>query len=345
MSRFRIKTLLLLATLAAKGCVHDRAQPDPASAAEAKAVEFLKSEVPAWARENRCFSCHNNGDAARALYLATRNGYRVPAKALADTTAWLTQPQRWDDNKGDPGFSDKRLANVQFAAALLAAIEAGEVKDRRSLENAARKVAADQAPDGAWPIEPQNAVGSPATYGTALATWMALRVLAQAEAPEAQDAARRAKDWLRRLTPDNVPTAATLLLAAAQEDPARRLQQNVSPAGEPAADRSVTAAFKVTPSLDFLRRAQNRDGGWGPYPDAPPEVFDTALALLALEEIRDTPGIEEMISRGREFFVATQNPDGSWPATTRPSGGESYAQRVSTTGWATLALLATRDRP
>jgi hypothetical protein len=48
-----------------------------------------------------------------------------------------------------------------------------------------------------------------------------------------------------------------------------------------------------------------------------------------------------MIRRGREFLVGAQQPDGSWPETTRPPGADSYAQRISTTGWALLALLAT----
>ena len=37
--------------------------------------------------------------------------------------------------------------------------------------------------------------------------------------------------------------------------------------------------------------------------------------------------------------MARQEPDGGWVETTRPSGNQSYAQRVSTSGWATLALL------
>jgi len=45
-----------------------------------------------------------------------------------------------------------------------------------------------------------------------------------------------------------------------------------------------------------------------------------------------------LILKGVNYLLATQNPDGSWAATTRPPGGNSYAQRVSTTGWATLAL-------
>jgi hypothetical protein len=37
-----------------------------------------------------------------------------------------------------------------------------------------------------------------------------------------------------------------------------------------------------------------------------------------------------------------QMSDGSWPETTRPSNQESYAQRISTTGWALLALMESR---
>jgi hypothetical protein len=55
---------------------------------------------------------------------------------LTDTTDWVANPDRWDTNKGDPGFSDKRLADIQFAAALLAAVEAGHVSQRVPLQKA-----------------------------------------------------------------------------------------------------------------------------------------------------------------------------------------------------------------
>src|SRR5262249_9422591 len=155
--------VLLLSVAAASGCVSG-ARRDPPAMAEASAVQFLKREVSAWSRKNGCFSCHNNGDGARALYAAVQKGYRVPARLLAETTAWLAQPDRWEHNKGDPGFSDQRLANIQFGAALRAAYESGRATDRRPLQAAARKVCADQAADGAWHIEPRNSVGSPATY-------------------------------------------------------------------------------------------------------------------------------------------------------------------------------------
>jgi hypothetical protein len=319
MSARVIFLLSSLSLLLFAGCAQPPAVPEAPGSAESRAVAFLQREVPAWSRENGCYSCHNNGDAARALYAASQNGYSLARNVLADTTAWVAQPEKWDSNKGDPGFSDQRLANLQFAAALVAALQAGHVRNTNALIDAARKVAADQGEDGAWRIDVQNTVGSPATYGTTLATFMAWRILKEADGPE--PAMRKAETWLQRTTPKNVPEAATLLWASAQ---------------------SWLFGAHQAKCLEFLRKAQTHDGGWGPYADAPPEAFDTALVLLALSEFRTAQGIEDMIRRGREFLIKEQNADGSWPATTRPRGGESYAQQLSTTGWATLALLKTR---
>ncbi len=314
--------LLLLLALALGGCAGRAARTDGALSAEARAVAFLVREVPAWSRENGCFSCHNNGDAARALYAAKRGGFAVPAAALADTTAWVRRPSRWEHNKGDPGFSDQRLANLQFAASLLAAVESGQSSDRRALLAAARKVAAGQGEDGAWRIESQDTLGSPATYGTALATFTAWRILTEADAPEMKAAAAAAAAWLRHSPMENVPAAAVALRFSLR-------------------DSSPGSTQRRADAFARLRRAQTFDGGWGPYADTPAEAFDTALALLALAELPHEAEVAAMIRRGRAFLLAQQRADGDWAATTRPSGGESYAQRMSTTGWATMALLRT----
>ncbi len=47
------------------------------------------------------------------------------------------------------------------------------------------------------------------------------------------------------------------------------------------------------------------------------------------------------MKRGRHYLQLEQLEDGSWVETTRPAGQQSYAQYISTTGWVTLALLAT----
>src|SRR5262249_32842388 len=115
---------------------------------EEKAVAYLASEVPAWSRENKCFSCHNNGDAARALFQAIRHGYDVPKKSLEDTNRWLTSPDKWDKNGGEEKYSDKGVARLQFALALTEALESGQVKDTGALQKAADLVASGQRKNG-----------------------------------------------------------------------------------------------------------------------------------------------------------------------------------------------------
>ena len=293
-------SLCMLAAALLFGCAGNPERGSP----ETRAVAYLVREVPAWSRDNNCFSCHNNGDGARALYLAARAGYRVPAEALADTTAWLLRPAAWDDNKGDPAFSDKRLANIQFAAALQARV----AKDKLAI--AAERVARDQDTNGSWGIEPGNPVGSPVTYGTPLATYMALRTLLAATNA---DATRKAWEWFEKFNPNNNVAAAAVLLAAGLEK----------------------GRLNTGPAVESLTKAQNPDGGWGPYVQAPSEPFDTAVVLLAAGGSISP----RALARARLFLANTQNPDGSWPASTRPPGGDSYAQQVSTAAWALIALL------
>src|SRR5438309_2250396 len=82
--------------------------PAPSPSPEQRALDYLGREVPRWFFENRCYSCHNNGDAARALYVAQRLRYRITPGAFAGTQNWLGTPMRWDRNRGNPVFSDKK---------------------------------------------------------------------------------------------------------------------------------------------------------------------------------------------------------------------------------------------
>jgi|GEM_PF-660982 len=295
------------------------------STPEEKALTFLSQEVPLWHHENRCFSCHNNGDAARALFVGGHRAYRIAASTTADTIEWLTKPNRWDDNKGDPRFSDKHLARIQFAAALTTAIETGHIKDRRVLVRAADLVIESQAEDGAWHVGSSDSVGSPITYGPSLATHVALRILRAAKSDHLRTSIEKGERWLRRAPINSILDAAAILLALENSSDTEAVQQRDQ-------------------CLSLIARGQSADGGWGPFPTAPPETFDTAIVLLALARVPPNPANAEQIRRGRNFLLKLQQSDGSWPETTRPPGAESYAHRLSTTGWATLALLET-NRP
>ena len=271
-----------------------------------RALTYLATEVPQWPQANGCFSCHNNGDGARALYSAGK------LEPLRSTTAWLASPSDWDTKKADLPGSDKKLARYQFSAALVAAFDAGAVQDRAILAAAARDLASLQVADGSWRVEDEGeAPGSPVTWGSALATYFGRRTLQTAGGHV--EAVKRAEAWLRSLQPRYVIDEAAVLLALPSEPAIRKR------------------------AIDRFAKMQTSDGGWGPRPNAPAEVFDTALVLLALK----AAGEKALIQRGREFLLRTQQPAGGWVETTRPSGSQSYAQHISTTAWATLALLAT----
>lgn len=298
------------------------ATADEKTSPEARALAFLMREVPRWSAENKCYSCHNNGDAARALYQALQLKLAIPPKALEDTTQWLARPAGWDRNGGDNAPQDRGLARVMFAAALLEARAAGQLKDPDALRKAAEVVAEQQKADGCWRPDGEDTIGSPAACGALLMTYQARRVLQQADPRRYREALARADRWLRQVPVRTVIDAAALLLALAGSDDA-------------------TAKERRQHCLDLIRKGEAKEGGWGPYVHSSPEPFDTAVVLLALKPLQEVKDVPAMLRRGRAFLIASQQKDGSWIETTRPAGAESYAQRLSTAGWATLALLAT----
>ncbi|MGE3403222.1 MAG: hypothetical protein AB7K63_11570 [Vicinamibacterales bacterium] len=294
----------------------------PASA-EARAVAYLSREVPRWRQEHPCYSCHNNGDGTRALVAAARAGL-VEAEALRDEAAWLRTPGRWSLNADEGGVKDLALARIQFASALAALVDAGR-GEQDELAQAVALVAADQRADGSWPISAAAALGSPAGYGTTLATAVARRLLDRVEEPSLRGSAARTDAWLRGHDIQSVLDASSVLLGLGSADDA-------------------AARAQTSRALEIIAKGQAREGGWGPYVTSPPEPFDTALVLLAIASHRDRdPAMAASFTRGRQYLLSTQLPDGSWPETTRPAGNESYAQRISTTAWALVALLATAN--
>jgi len=301
---------------------------DPVATAIARGVGYLTKEVPKWKAEHPCYSCHNNGDATRALLVAAAKGYDI-GTSLDDTLAFLKQPGQWDQNKTPDGFDDKQLARVQFASALAVAERHGKAAST-DLDPAAKLLVADQKADGSWTLDQSQSIASPATYGTIIATWSARTTLISSGMQPDNFTIVQADRWIRGIAPENVIDAAGTLLAL-----------------EHAGD--VMAENLRRTCLSILRSGQSPAGGWGPYVTAAPQVFDTAMAVLALSLLDVEPRLarstyrpeelKEAIANGKAYLVSQQRPDGSWPETTRPADQESYAQRISTTGWAMLALL------
>lgn len=84
---------------------------------------------------------------------------------------------------GEGGGDDKVLARIQFAHAATAAAAASLIS-KDALREAATIVSVDQQRDGSWQLDSSDSIGSPATYGTTLATVFARRTLAAAAPSE-----------------------------------------------------------------------------------------------------------------------------------------------------------------
>lgn len=292
---------------------------------ESRAIAYLARHVSGWPKDNGCFSCHNNGDAARALFIARRRGREVPDEALTETLSWLQSPDRWVGDQGNDEHQDLRLARLQFAAALMSALDAGVKTRSETVVRAAVAVSAEQRADGSWRVEPEGTVGSPTTYGAVLATHIAREVLSKAPSTRVNVALSKAETWIKSREVHTVLDAASMVLALR-------------------ADIAAETTLLRERCFEIIEKTQSSDGGWGPFATSPPEVFDTALVVLALAPYREKSRWREVRRRGRRFLLACQQPDGSWIETTRPSGDTSYAMHISTTAWATMALVETARR-
>lgn len=298
-----------------------------------RAIEFLGSQVPAWPRENQCFSCHHQGDGARALASARAQGWKLPAETLDSSQQWLEKLEDWHHQKGDPNAKDPLLADLQFSMTrmlLMPSSMASETESHLWFRSVGERLLPHQKEDGSWALESVPTVGTPGAPGSAWATFWAWRLLKAAAYPAFSPARERAEKWLLQIPIQHVPNAACKLLFVQERD-------------QGAQGESILC-------LEFLMKSQSRFGGWGPYPGSPAEIFDTSLALIALATHARDERIAMIMKRGASFLIAEQLQDGSWQETTRPSGGKSHAQWISTSAWATQALLVIEafqkpDRP
>ena len=302
-------SLAILLFLAGSVLEDPRDRPEP----EARSVAFLTREVPRWATRESLLFLPQQRRRCAGIVSSGPVGPTGGSAGAADTTAWLLQPAGWDHNGGDGPSNDKRLARIAFTAALATAVSTEWVRDRSALDRAADRLALDQAADGSWPIDVEDAAGSPAAYSRSLATYLVRQSLFATRQPRFQIAIECGHRWLLSRDVLTVSDASVSLLASG-------------------AVQSQAAAARREQSLGVLSRGQSQDGGWGPTVSSPPEPFDTALALLGLVSCPASPRTRAMLSRGRSYLLDQQNEDGSWAETTRPPGNVSYAQRISTTG-------------
>ena len=97
--------------------------------------------------------------------------------------------------------------------------------------------------------------------------------------------------------------------------------------------REAGASASIGPSLDWLRKVQNDDGGWGDVPGSPSTADGTGAVLQAL-----SPD-SKASRRGLSYLRQAQRPGGGFPL-----GGNSAVNSQST-AWAIQGILAAGGDP
>ena len=298
--------------------------PESMSEAMKQAAAYLKREAEVWPDENGCYSCHNNGDAARVLFGQHDFSSQLQGERWKTMLNWYVQPEKWLSAKTDEVSLSPALYTIQFGKGLLSAETSGLLAPTQQQRYEVGRLVADhQNEQGYWPIEPAGTVGSPGTYGNTLGVAFALDILSACSDATFETNIGRANQWLFSQIPSaTVDIAGTLLALKHSTNPTKRSIQS-----------------RLT---EQLIQRQSQSGGWGPYQNRWPEVFDTSIAMIALAELSPDPesSLETPLVKGVEFLLEIQDELGAWPETTRPTGGTSYAQHISTTAWALQALQA-----
>jgi squalene-hopene/tetraprenyl-beta-curcumene cyclase len=106
-------------------------------------------------------------------------------------------------------------------------------------------------------------------------------------------------------------------------------------------------AEELQPLADRIQERQNEDGGWRQAPVMASDAWATGQALYALAHA-GLDSANPAIRRGQDFLVRTQQKDGSWSMTSRPSKpgdeGASYLVPITCAGtaWGVIGLAGSR---
>jgi ankyrin repeat protein len=304
------------------------------AAALARGLPLLERASPAFAAasDERCISCHHQSLPAMAIGLARQRGLRTDAKLereQAAETLKVLAPNRERYLQGigvvdplDPGY---------WLAGLAAARQTAD----ETTDALVHYLTLKQSPDGHW----RAGLYRPPMVGSDFTTTaLSLRALQHFElkgrAAEFKGRVGRARDWLRKTSPQTTEDRVFQLLGLAW---------------------SKADAEGVRKATADLLALQREDGGWAQLKTLGTDAYATGQVLYALHEGGGLAVTDPAYQKGVHYLLRTQCEDGSWYVPTRAMPVQPYfrsgfphgrSQFIScgATCWATMALTLTVAR-
>jgi len=283
-THFRLLRLLTLLAGAwiAPASADEAPAPDEAAlrATITKSLGFLATEGDRWVANKDCNACHHMPGLLWSHREAQLRGFPVDQQKFE---SWLT----WSTDRAADVKPAQQLAEVALMILAL---------PKRPAPELVKLIAANQQPDGSWPLPAQDNNMKNGGFGDAQADAARLFLLALA-------------------TPGNTSaeTEAARMKSAAilgQKDPPKSLHSLVY--------RALYAQrFGAPGEADSLRteilQKQRGDGGWSwIIGENQSDPLATGEVLYALQPSTD-PHLARAIARAQRWLLATQRDDGSWP--------------------------------
>lgn len=262
--------------------------------AATKAVAVIQKSQKNWYSKQSCVSCHQQVFPALAFRVAREHGIVVDEQAAhadaAPAFGYFSDLERAVEYTHviDPALND--------GYALVAAHAAGM---KPSLVTAvyARLIAVRQEADGHWESMDER---PPQSYSPFTATAISLRAVQLYAHPslkaDTEARAARGRAWLLSHEPRATEERVYQLLGAYWAGADRTELQKMA------------AGLKAT---------QQDDGGWNSLDGRSSDAYSTGQALMALHEAGELAVTDPAWTRGIEYLLRTQMPDGTWHVVSR----------------------------
>ena len=339
MKRILLATLMffVLLTVARGGKPNQVAAPTDASlrAAVEKSLPLLAAGARG-SREKRaqCFTCHSQGLTMLALSAAKARGFKVDEEELGRqikfTVDFLaTNQKQYLVGKGQGG-------QIDTAGYALWALDVAGEKPDATTGAVAEYFLRWQSELDYWRPTSRRPPTQQSLFTSSYLALYGLKVFGTPEQKERREQRfAQVRSWLLK-TPaqDNEDRVFRL----------RALQVVDAPEAE------------LRKAAQELLQKQKPDGGWAQNSTMETDVYATATALVALNEVGGLATTDAAYRKGLRYLLEKQLPDGSWHVVTRsvpiqtyfesgyPHGKDQFIS-VSAAAWATTALARALPLP
>jgi hypothetical protein len=260
--------------------------------------QWLQADMQKWRDERKCGACHH---ATLALYTLSSAAVVPDAVApgfLSELTHWAVTDDTARLLPTAPAADTKAKLSLP---AVYMSLGLNALKDTHPELTAARQkivqhLQATQNETGSW----TGPAGRPPVMAPDADLTLMLLVAwepRRGEFPELAPMLDKASAWIEAQP-----------LADSHQELALRILHG---------SRAATPPRTLPDLVEKLESLQQPNGGWRQTADEPADAFATGQSLIALRRA-GVRADDPVVQRGVQFLIQSQQPDGSWPMTSRP---------------------------